>query len=226
MRTTGEVSTPKATDVVIFDPGSYNARLVEAFLVAGTKYQSDEPQIEAVFMWEVEEDVKPVRDGFNAVKYNALTGNLEFNSERKYVGKFQTRIEALAGQQLSAEDVTSLDVHIDTPDFVTTFDELLGYLTETDDQGRPRRALLKSIKLGERELIGGEVILALSVTEKTKNGQKQEYQKIESVTAIPRRRAARGARAAAPTEDDQAALMDPPPTQGRRRATTEPDLPF
>ena len=242
MRATAEVSQPKNSDAVIFEPGTYNTKVVEIFLVAGTKYQSDEPQIEAIFQWEVDAETRPVRDGFNKVGFVQGTAKLELQTDRKYVSKFQGRLEALVGQQLAAEDAARLDVDIDAPSFVENFDDLLNYLQESDDQGRPRRAAVKSFKVGERELIGADALITLSVTEKTKNGQKVEYQKIDAVTAIPKRTAgprragqaapaqeATAAPVAAPAqqpeEPEQAVLMDPPPNQ-RRRATTEPDLPF
>lgn len=230
MRATAEVSQPKNSDAIIFEPGTYNTKLVEIFLVAGTKYQSDEPQIEAIYQWEVDAETRPVRDGFNKVGFVQGTAKLELQTDRKYVSKFQSRLEALVGQQLAAEDAAHLDVDIDAPSFVENFDDLLIYLQESDDQGRPRRAAVKSFKVGERELIGADALITLSVTEKTKNGQKVEYQKIDAVTAIPKRtagprRAGQPAPTQQPEEPEQATLMDPPPNQ-RRRATTEPDLPF
>ncbi|MBI0447204.1 hypothetical protein [Deinococcus sp. DB0503] len=233
MKATGTVSAPKNTESVIFEPGTYNAKLVEMFLVAGTKYQSDEAQIEAVFRWELDPEASPVRDGLNKVGYVSVNSpafdpknpaQFEFQTERKYAGKFQQRLEALVGQMLTAEDARQVGADIDAPDFVTNFDELLAYLQEADEQGRPRRAMVKSFKISGRELIGAEALITLSIIEKSRNGQKAEYQKIENVTAIPR---ARGPRRAAPAEDQPVEapqrLMDPP---APRRATTEPDLPF
>ena len=231
MKATGTISEPKGTDSVIFDPGTYNTRLVEMFLVAGTKYQSDEAQIEAVFRWELEADVAPIRDGFNKVSFRPGTAALEFQTERKYAGKFQQRLEALVGQMLTAEDAAHVDADIDTPDWIGNFDELLTHLQELDDQGKQRRAMVRSLKIGDRELIGAEALITVSITEKTKNGQKVEYQKIEGVTAMPKRNTARRQAAPAPAaaeapQPGQPVLMDPPPAQQRRRATTEPDLPF
>jgi hypothetical protein len=188
----------------------------------------------------VDAETRPVRDGFNKVGFMQGTAKLELQTDRKYVSKFQSRLEAMVGQQLAAEDAARLDVDIDAPSFVENFDDLLTYLQESDDQGRPRRAGIRSFKVAERELIGTDALITLSVTEKTKNGQKVEYQKIDAVTAIPKRTAGpRHAGQAAPAQEatpapapaqqpeepEQAVLMDPPPSQ-RRRATTEPDLPF
>lgn len=239
MKATGAVSEPKNTDTVIFEPGTYNTRLVEAFLVAGTKYQSDEAQIECVFRWEVDPEANPVRDSFNKVNYVAGTAKFEFQTERKYANKFQQRLEALLGQMLTAEDAARVDADIETPDFITNFDELLDHLKQVDDNGKPYRALIKSLKIGGQELIGGTALISLSITEKVKNGQKAEYQKIDAITALPK--ASGATRRAAPTtaqpqpapatqadapaqQDAPERLIAPPPP--RRHASTEPDLPF
>lgn len=234
MKATGAISQPKNSEFEIFEPGTYNTRLVEMFLVAGTKYQSEEAQIEAVMRWEVDAEAAPVRESYLKVNYVAGTAQLEFQTERKYANKFQQRLEALLGQMLTAEDAGRVEADIQTPDFITNFDELLDHLKQVDDKGVPYRVMVNSFKIGGQELIGAEALITLSITEKMRNGQKAEYQKVESVTAMPRgnratRRAPEVAAAPAPTaapakDEAPERLMPPPPP--RRHASTEPDLPF
>lgn len=240
MKATGAVSEPKGSDTVVFEPGTYNTKLVEAWLVAGTKYQSDEAQLECVFRWEVDPEANPVRDSFNKVNFVPGTAKLEFQTDRKYANKFQQRLEALLGQMLTAEDAARVDADIETPDWVTNFDELLDHLKGVDDKGLTYRARIKSLTIGGQELVGGTALITLSITEKVKNGQKAEYQKIDAVTALPKATGAARRTAPAPAAQPQPApatqatapaqqetserlIPGPPP---RRHASTEPDLPF
>jgi hypothetical protein len=140
----------------IFDPGTYNMTLAKAICMWGkpTQFQPDgAPKI--MFVWKCEIEGQE----YELVDYLGLPKNLAYNDK----SKFWPRISEIAAVTINSDNVELFDM--DLGDFIQSYAELCDHLQSTNSQGNSEKAEVKSLTVGDQQLMGKTCQLVVKIWE-------------------------------------------------------------
>jgi hypothetical protein len=106
-----------------------------------------------MFVWEYEADGQT----FEMVDYLGFPKGFAYNDK----SNFWKRVGEIAGVKITSENAEIVD--IDLGEFITSYDELVEHLQSKDDQGRNEKAEVKSLLVGDQQLIGKTCQLVVKV---------------------------------------------------------------
>lgn len=222
----GQAKQDNGFERTLFPEGTYPMTLKKAMVMMGkpTKFQPEgAPKI--MFVWEYEDGEG---NKFELVDFLGFPKNLAYNEK----SKFWKRVGEIAGVALTNDNADLLD--LDLGEFIQSYDELLEHIQSVGEGGRPEKADVKGIAIGDQALLGKKCNLVVGVWTGD-NGQGNEVVKVMQIggpAAGPSK--AKAPAAAAPKQTSapqkQAAPARPATPAPREAApaqeAAEPDMPF
>ena len=197
----------------IFDPGTYNMTLTKALCMWGkpTQFQPDgAPKI--MFVWEYEVDGQT----FELPDYLGFPKNFAYNDK----SNFWKRVAEIAGITINSENAELVD--LDLGDFIQSYAELVEHLQSTNAQGNTEKAEVKSLTVGEQQLIGKQCQLVVKIWEKDGKSGNEIAAVLQIGGGTGPRKPQKAAPAPAAKAAPQPALVSASPGAPRPN-TTEPE---
>lgn len=205
----GNATTTGDFEKTLFPEGVYPMRLARAFVHWGKPSKfAPEGQAKIAMIWEWADE-----DGntFELMDYLTFPKNFGYNEK----SNFWKRVSEVAAVAINAQNVG--DVDLDLGEFIESYEELVDHIRSTNDQGRPEKAEVKSLKVGSQELIGKSCQLVVKVWQ---DGDRSGNDVASVMQLGASQRPQRPQRASAPRPAAQEALVTAPPAP--RPNTTEP----
>ena len=139
----------------LFPEGVYPMTLVKGLVMWGKPSQyAPEGSPKIAMIWEYDDGEG---NKFELMDYLSFPKNFGYNEK----SKFWKRIGEIAGTAINSETVESVDM--DLGEFIQSYDELIEHIRSTNDQGRPEKAEVKSLLVGEQQLMGKQCQLVVKV---------------------------------------------------------------
>lgn len=156
----------------LFPEGVYPMTLKKAFVMWGkpNQYAPDgAPKI--AMIWEYDDGEGGT---FELMDFLTFPKNFGYNDK----SNFWKRVSEIAGVVINKDNVEMVDMNLG--EFIQSYDELIEHIRSTNDQGKPERADVQGLTVGDQELIGKTCQLVVKVW----NNNGQEGNNIASVMQV------------------------------------------
>jgi len=139
----------------IFPEGIYPMTLIKAMVMWGKPSQyAPEGAAKIGMVWEfLDED----GNKFEIMDYLSFPKDFGYNEK----SKFWKKVGEIAGMPIDKENVE--DVDIDLGEFIQSYEELIEHIRSQDSQGRNEKAEVKSLKVGDQELMNKQCQLVVKI---------------------------------------------------------------
>ncbi|WP_407540490.1 hypothetical protein Q0M94_03565 [Deinococcus radiomollis] len=197
----------------IFEPGQYTMTLTKALCMWGkpTQFQP-EGAAKIMFVWKYEVDDQE----YELVDYLGFPKNMKYNDK----SNFWKRVGEIAGITIASENADLVDV--DFGDFIQSYAELCDHLQSTNAQGNTEKAEVKSVTVGDQELLGKRCQLVVKVWEKDGKSGNEIAAVLQLGGGTGPRKPQKAAPAAAATRPAPQAALVSAGAPAPRANTTEP----